>query len=67
MDYPASRILIREKKLRSAGIRGAEELIQAGSKEAVWRLKAQYSSACVVILYHLHMRTRPVAPNIPIE
>jgi DNA transformation protein len=42
-----------EKKLHSVGIHSAEELIHAGSKEAVWRLKAQYPSTCVVIIYHL--------------
>lgn len=42
-----------EKKLRSVGICSAEELREAGSREAVRRLKAQYPSTCVVILYHL--------------
>ena len=40
-------------KLRSVGIHTAEELIETGSKEAVLRLKLQYPSTCVVILYHL--------------
>ncbi|MDR1621320.1 MAG: TfoX/Sxy family protein [Synergistaceae bacterium] len=42
-----------EKKLHSVGIHSAEKLIEVGSKEAVWRLKSQYPSTCVVILYHL--------------
>ncbi|MDR1822121.1 MAG: TfoX/Sxy family protein [Oscillospiraceae bacterium] len=42
-----------EKKLRSVGIYTAEALREIGSKEAVFRLKAQYPSTCVVILYHL--------------
>ncbi|MDR3054935.1 MAG: TfoX/Sxy family protein [Zoogloeaceae bacterium] len=40
-------------KLNSVGIRTAGELIETGSKEAVRRLKVQYPSTCVVILYHL--------------
>jgi DNA transformation protein len=42
-----------EKKLKSVGICSAEALREAGSKEAVFRLKARYPSTCVVILYHL--------------
>lgn len=42
-----------EKKLNAVGICSAEELRETGSREAVRRLKAQYSSTCVVILYHL--------------
>lgn len=42
-----------EKKLHSVGIRSAEELLNLGSKEAVGRLKKEYPSTCVVILYHL--------------
>lgn len=41
-----------EKKLHSVGIHSAEELIEIGSKQAVFRLKAQYPNTCVVILYH---------------
>ena len=40
-------------KLHSVGIDTAGKLIEMGSKEAVRRLKAQYPSTCVVILYHL--------------
>lgn len=42
-----------EKKLRAVGIHSSEELIALGSRQAVFRLKAQYPSTCVVILYHL--------------
>jgi DNA transformation protein len=42
-----------EKKLKSVGIHSAEALREIGSKEAVCRLKAQYPSTCVLILYHL--------------
>lgn len=42
-----------EKKLHSVGIHSAEELTDIGSKQAVFRLKEQYPSTCVVILYHL--------------
>ncbi|GHT91868.1 TfoX domain protein [Betaproteobacteria bacterium] len=41
------------RKLHSVGIRTAGELIETGSKEAARRLKAEYPSTCVVILYHL--------------
>ena len=49
-----------EKKLKSVGINSAEELRKIGSKEAVFRLKAQYPSTCVVILYHLEAALRGV-------
>lgn len=42
-----------EKKLHSVGIHSAEELIEAGSRQAVYRLKEQYPNTCVVILYYL--------------
>ena len=42
-----------EKKLKSVGIHSAESLREVGSEEAVFRLKRQYPSTCVVILYHL--------------
>jgi DNA transformation protein len=42
-----------DKKLKSVGICSAEALQEIGSKEAVFRLKAQYPSTCVVVLYHL--------------
>ena len=49
-----------EKKLHSVGIHSAEELANIGSKEAVFRLKAQYPGTCVVILYHLEAALRGV-------
>ena len=50
-----------EKKLHSVGIDSAEELTKIGSKEAVSRLKKQYSNTCVVILYHLEAAIRGIA------
>ncbi len=44
---------IMERKLHSVGIHSVEALWEAGSRQAVLRLKAQYPSTCVVILYHL--------------
>lgn len=49
-----------EKKLHSVGIHTAEELINVGSKQAVFRLKEQYPGTCVVILYHLEAAIRGV-------
>ena len=49
-----------EKKLHSVGIHSAEELVDIGSKEAIFRLKAQYPNTCVVILYHLEAAIRGV-------
>ena len=49
-----------EKKLHSVGIYTAEELIDVGSKQAVFRLKEQYPGTCVVILYHLEAAIRGV-------
>ena len=49
-----------EKKLHSVGIHSAEELADIGSKEAVFRLKAQYPNTCVVILYYLEAAIRGV-------
>ena len=51
----------REQKLRSVGIATAEQLREAGSREAVFRLKAKYPGTCVVILYHLESALRGVA------
>lgn len=50
-----------EKKLHSVGIRTAEELKEVGSRQAVFRLKAQYPNTCVVILYHLEAAIRGIA------
>ncbi len=49
-----------ERKLHSVGIRSAEELADIGSKQAVFRLKAQYPNTCVVILYYLEAAIRGV-------
>ncbi len=49
-----------EKKLHSVGIHSAEELVEIGSKQAVFRLKEQYPNTCVVILYHLEAAIRGV-------
>lgn len=49
-----------EKKLHSVGIHSAEELTETGSKQAVFRLKAQYPGTCVVILYYLEAAIRGV-------
>ncbi len=49
-----------EKKLHSVDIHCAEELIDIGSKQAVFRLKAKYPSTCVVILYYLEAAIRGV-------
>lgn len=49
-----------EKKLHSVGIHSAEELTDLGSKQAFFRLKAQYPNTCVVILYHLEAAIRGV-------
>ena len=42
-----------EKKLNTIGINCAEDLIKIGSKEAFFRLKAEYSEICLVHLYTL--------------
>ena len=49
-----------ENKLHSVGIHSAEELIEIGSKEAVFRLKEKYPGTCVVILYYLEAAIRGV-------
>lgn len=49
-----------EKKLHTVGIRSAEELMEIGSKQAFFRLKAQYPNTCVVILYYLEAAIRGV-------
>ncbi len=49
-----------EKKLYSVGVHSAEELTDLGSKQAVFRLKAQYPNTCVVILYYLEAAIRGV-------
>ncbi len=49
-----------EKKLHSVGVHSAEELTDLGSKQAVFRLKAQYPNTCVVILYYLEAAIRGI-------
>ena len=49
-----------EKKLHTVGVHAAEVLKALGSRQAVFRLKAQYPSTCVVILYHLEAAIRGV-------
>lgn len=49
-----------EHKLHSVGIHSAEDLKQLGSKQAVFRLKAQYPNTCVVILYYLEAAIRGI-------
>lgn len=41
------------RKLRAAGIRSAEELAEAGAKEAFFQLKTLYPQVCLVHLYAL--------------
>jgi len=49
-----------EQKLHSVGIHSAEELIELGSRQAVFRLKERYPNTCVVILYYLEAAIRGV-------
>ncbi len=49
-----------ERKLNSVGIHSAEELMNIGSKQAFFRLKAKYPNTCVVILYYLEAAIRGV-------
>ncbi len=49
-----------ERKLHSVGIHSAEELREAGSKQAVLCLKTQYPNTCVVILYYLEAAIRGI-------
>ncbi len=49
-----------ENKLHSVGIHSAEELMDMGSKKAVFLLKEKYPNTCVVILYHLEAAIRGI-------
>lgn len=49
-----------ERKLQSVGIGSAEELMDIGSRQAVFRLKERYPGTCVVILYYLEAAIRGV-------
>jgi DNA transformation protein len=42
-----------ERKLKTVGINTADELMEAGSKEAFVKLKMLYPSVCAVFLYTL--------------
>ncbi len=41
------------KKLTSVGIESSEKLIEAGAKDAFFRLKQKYPNVCLVHLYTL--------------
>ena len=45
------------RKLAAAGIRTPEELAEAGSKNAFFRLKTLYPGVCLVHLYALEGRS----------
>lgn len=49
-----------ENKLHSVDIHSAEELIDIGSKQAVFRLRIKYPNTCVVILYYLEAAIRGI-------
>ena len=50
-----------EKKLHSVGIHSAEQLTEMRSRQALFRLKAQYPNTCAVILYYLEAAIRGVS------
>ena len=51
------------RKLAAAGIRTPEELAEAGSKNAFFRLKTLYPGVCLVHLYALEGAVRDVEFN----
>lgn len=51
------------RKLAAAGIRTPEELAEAGSKNAFFRLKTLYPNVCLVHLYALEGAVRGVDFN----
>ena len=51
------------RKLAAAGIRTPEELAEAGSKNAFFRLKTLYPGVCLVHLYALEGAVRGVDFN----
>ena len=51
------------RKLKSVGIRSAEELTQAGSKQAFFQLKTLYPQVCLVHLYALEGAVEGIAFN----
>lgn len=50
-------------KLRAAGIHSAEELVEAGSRQAFFQLKTLYPQVCLVHLYALEGAVQSVAFN----
>lgn len=53
-----------ERKLNTVGINSVEELIEAGSKEAFFRLKAAYPQVCLVHLYTLQAAIENIDMNM---
>ena len=51
------------RKLRAVGIGSREELLEAGAKEAFFRLKVRYPQVCLVHLYALEGAVRDVDFN----
>ncbi len=51
------------RKLTSAGIGSAEELLEMGSKQAFFQLKALYPQVCLAHLYALEGAVRDVDFN----
>ena len=51
------------RKLRSAGIHSAEELMATGSKQAFFQLKTLYPQVCLVHLYALEGAVEGIAFN----
>ena len=51
------------RKLTAVGIDGPEKLVEAGSKEAFFRLKTVYPQVCLVHLYALEGAIRNVEFN----
>ena len=51
------------RKLRAVGIGSREELLEAGAKEAFFRLKSRWPQVCLVHLYALEGAVRDVDFN----
>lgn len=51
------------RKLRAVGVGSREELLEAGAKEAFFRLKVRYPQVCLVHLYALEGAVRDVDFN----
>ena len=51
------------RKLRAGGIGSREELLEAGAKEAFFRLKIRWPQVCLVHLYALEGAVRDVDFN----